>query len=64
MAFWVTTHEGLIEEEAKRKELSKNVAPNIFEGAVTFQPHGEEERAVEGKAKEACQRVTQKQLAP
>lgn len=62
MAFWVTTHEGLVEEEAKRKELSKNVALNIVEGAVTSQLHGEEGRPVEGKAKEACQRVTRKQI--
>ena len=30
LAFWVTTHEGLIEEEAEKKELPENFALNTL----------------------------------
>lgn len=36
--------------------MPEKFALNIFEGAVTFRLYGEEEGAVEGKAKGACQR--------
>lgn len=64
MAFWVTTHEGLIEEEAEGKELLKNFALNTFEGAAMFRPHWGEERAADGKAKGACQSYLEAELAP
>lgn len=55
MAFWVTTHEGLIKEETERKELPEKFALNIFEDAVTFRLYGEGERVVDEKAKWVCQ---------
>lgn len=64
LAFWVTTHEGLIEEEAEKKELPENFALNTFEGAAIFRLHGAEERAAERKAKWACQSYLEAELAP
>lgn len=64
MAFWVTTHEGLLEEEAERKELPKNFALNIFEDAVTPRLPGKEGRAVERTAKGTCQSYVEAELVP
>ena len=56
LAVGVTIHQALIEVEAERKKLPERFALNIPEGTITFRLYGEEERAVEGKEKGACQR--------